>query len=137
MDNIEQYVVEPMDSIVKDRWIKALRSGEYKQTRGALRKSNGEPSYCCLGVLCNIYLSDGNNVTWGQDDEFYYPEGGGSSAYKRIRGILPSVVMQWAGLNDSKAQFRGGEAYTDSTLAGVNDNGKSFEEIANIIEEKF
>lgn len=32
-------------------WIKALRSGEYKQTRKTLQDEYG---YCCLGVLCKI-----------------------------------------------------------------------------------
>lgn len=40
---------------VRDKWIKALRSGRYKQTTGRLRKKiNGKYRYCCLGVLCKI-----------------------------------------------------------------------------------
>jgi len=39
-----------MDPELKRKWIKALRSGKYKQGRGQLwRKSDN--SYCCLGVL--------------------------------------------------------------------------------------
>jgi hypothetical protein len=33
------------------RWANALRSGEYKQTRGSLHK-NG--AFCCLGVACVV-----------------------------------------------------------------------------------
>ena len=33
-------------------WVKALRSGEYKQTTGQLRKDDG---HCCLGVACDLY----------------------------------------------------------------------------------
>ena len=38
---------------LRDKWVKALRSGEYKQGRLRLRdiKTN---SYCCLGVLCMV-----------------------------------------------------------------------------------
>ena len=32
-------------------WMKALRSGKYKQARGMLEKSYG---FCCLGVACEI-----------------------------------------------------------------------------------
>lgn len=32
-------------------WLKALRSGEYKQTTGVLQR---EKSYCCLGVAATI-----------------------------------------------------------------------------------
>ena len=35
----------------KEKWIKALRSEEYIQEKGALKGING---YCCLGVACRI-----------------------------------------------------------------------------------
>lgn len=34
------------------KWIKALRSGEYGQIRNKL--SSGDGDYCCLGVACKI-----------------------------------------------------------------------------------
>lgn len=37
----------------KREWLKALRSGEYKQTDSELY-SPGAGGYCCLGVLCKI-----------------------------------------------------------------------------------
>ena len=40
-----------MDKKLKARWVKALRSGKYKQGQGFL-KSGGE--FCCLGVLRDI-----------------------------------------------------------------------------------
>lgn len=46
-----------MDEQLKQKWIKALRSGRYKQTTNTLRAidQKGEPTgYCCLGVLCAI-----------------------------------------------------------------------------------
>jgi hypothetical protein len=42
-----------MDAKLKAKWIKALRSGEYKQGKTFLYKAN-EEAYCCLGVLCAI-----------------------------------------------------------------------------------
>jgi hypothetical protein len=39
-----------MDTQVKQRWLEALRSGEYKKARGRLHNTrNG--THCCLGVL--------------------------------------------------------------------------------------
>jgi len=38
-----------------EQWIKALRSGEYKQGRGALQ---GPQGYCCLGVACKVTIDD-------------------------------------------------------------------------------
>jgi hypothetical protein len=38
------------------RWLAALRSGKYKQAKGALllKDAEGNKSYCCLGVACDI-----------------------------------------------------------------------------------
>lgn len=33
------------------KWVKALRSGKYRQTRGSLKF---EGAYCCLGVLNSV-----------------------------------------------------------------------------------
>ena len=44
----------------KEAWIKALKSGNYVQGAGSLRKNpthstpNCKPTYCCLGVACSI-----------------------------------------------------------------------------------
>lgn len=35
------------------KWLAALRSGEYKQSRESLYDGNG---YCCLGVLQKIHV---------------------------------------------------------------------------------
>ena len=35
------------------KWVKALRSGKYAQTRGRLRRIGAE-EFCCLGVLCEV-----------------------------------------------------------------------------------
>lgn len=51
-----------MNPEIKEKWLAALRSGEYKQTRGALfrprRLDDVKPifpaGYCCLGVLCDV-----------------------------------------------------------------------------------
>lgn len=46
-----------MDKELKDKWVKALRSGEYKQGVAHLVNENDQghyKSYCCLGVLCKI-----------------------------------------------------------------------------------
>ncbi len=44
-----------MPRILRRKWIKALRSGEYVQGQGCLRQKRGkEQSYCCLGVLHDV-----------------------------------------------------------------------------------
>jgi hypothetical protein len=41
-----------MDPKVKKLWVKALRSGKYRQGRQELITDKG--SMCCLGVLCQV-----------------------------------------------------------------------------------
>lgn len=36
-----------------EQWVSALRSGKYKQTKGALQNQDG---YCCLGVACDLFI---------------------------------------------------------------------------------
>ena len=45
---------------LKAKWVKALRSGEYRQGRGKMKDlmatavTGGKPFYCCLGVLAEL-----------------------------------------------------------------------------------
>lgn len=46
-----------MKKVWKDKWLKALRSRKFKQTRGKLEridKAENVVGNCCLGVLCRI-----------------------------------------------------------------------------------
>lgn len=36
-----------MNEEMKSKWVKALRSGQYKQARGRVKRDD---SYCCIGV---------------------------------------------------------------------------------------
>ena len=52
---------------LKDKWIKALESGEYTQGFGALVKNkeisiSGKTEHCCLGVLGDIHPGLENKV---------------------------------------------------------------------------
>lgn len=42
-----------MTTKIATKWINALRSGDYNQTKHCLQDQNG---FCCLGVLCDITL---------------------------------------------------------------------------------
>lgn len=43
-----------MKNNIMKKWVKALRSGKYKQGTGTLKQynRNEEAKHCCLGVLC-------------------------------------------------------------------------------------
>jgi hypothetical protein len=113
-----------MKKSVAMKWVKALRSGRYKQTDGQLmyRGLDGKPSYCCLGVLCRVV---GKPAKAGPDGE----------------EVAPPKVCALAGLaeGDPKTSITReyeGKTY-HKTLSVLNDSGKSFEEIADIIEQEW
>lgn len=102
-----------MPKDLKDKWLAALRSGEYKQCKGTL--SDGE-GYCCLGVLQMV--ADGR--------------------VERFNGVPEAVpTISWYGrhhigiLDDLRAfSLKDG----CRALAEMNDGGLSFKEVADAIE---
>lgn len=121
-----------MNKEIKDKWVKALTSGKYKQTTSFLKDNVG---YCCLGVLCDIYRKETKKGVWVRDEDNnafafkveYYSE------YE----LLPKEVKEWANLTSINPTVTLGEneghSFGIPTLADINDNGKSFKDIAEII----
>lgn len=106
-------------------WIAALRSGEYSQTIGTLKDSSG---FCCLGVACDLYIAE-HDTGWDRDvfhDSF---------ALHGLQDILPVEVADWLGIPMHYPSRRDPLMYGTSTLSGLNDNGNTFETIADLIEE--
>jgi len=112
----------------KQQWLAALRSGDYTQTKDALRDDRG---FCCLGVACDIH----NPSQWGE------PNGTGSRA-------AASGDYGFPGFDDIPLEaltvLRQLEYIEDGITMGnslmrrlsvLNDDGKSFAEIADWIEE--
>jgi len=108
-----------MKEEVKDKWVKALRSGEYKQGKNRLEDKQG--NYCCLGVLCVLAQKEGVKI-----DLLSNPE--------QIIGVNigdQPEVRRWASIK----QMSG--SYGPSSLVRDNDSGATFPEIADIIEENW
>lgn len=105
----------------------ALRSGEYKQTRGALSRGD---EFCCLGVACEI----SGLGTWSESDSELAPRIFMTVSHADHM-ILPSGVMKYYGFSESNPTVRHNDR--DYSLGGLNDRYVSFEEIAAIIEKNF
>lgn len=106
-----------MDKKIKAKWLKALRSGEYKRGKEFLYQVCGdEHRFCCLGVLAHI----ASPVPWRRA-----PGHSGVYMFNGKAGLLPVSFRNKIGL-DEKAQDK---------LIGMNDGGKSFKTIANWIEK--
>lgn len=76
---------------IKDKWIAALTSGEYKQGQGYLRLGD---TYCCLGVLCDLLgwkLSKASNAV---------------DKYKRLTALLGYENEKLQRLNDDGDSFK-------------------------------
>lgn len=54
-----------MDKKLKKKWVKALRSGRYKQIQNTLVTNGG---YCCLGVLARVMDPKGKRLDMGYPD---------------------------------------------------------------------
>lgn len=118
-----------MKKEVKDLWVKALRSGKYKQTTKTL-KNNEDDAYCCLGVLCDI----SKQGEWGTHGTHpLYMCGDNLNDF----GELPSAVMYYAGISHSQGlvEFPKG---TFVSLINLNDTRRrSFKQIAAFIERNW
>lgn len=123
---------------IKAEWLAALRGGEYEQGQGLLRRDNhlkkGQSQYCCLGVLCDLLVKKGIGQ-WVFDDE----ENGWM--YADQAGMLNDISLTEATLEKIGVGVEvGSEMRVDHDggyLTTMNDQGKSFATIAQVIEEQF
>lgn len=127
----------PLKPEIKALWIEALRSGEYEQGQEYL---NSEKGFCCLGVLCDIAIKEGVIPDWREKPEPQaYGQGHELIAVKWVLGsasLLPREVHDWAGLKRDDEFSTLGYLGDGTSLASMNDNGSTFAEIADVIEEK-
>jgi hypothetical protein len=140
--------MEKMNPEAKKLWIEALRSGEYQQTRSVLHDDNG---FCCLGVLCDVAMKNWDIMSeWRESTEEERDAqdvlcDGPAYAFLGQVNVLPEQVMEWAGLEKNNPDVHGqcddedcacdeGGEWT-VTLAELNDDGRSFSEIADMIED--
>lgn len=113
-----------MKKDIMEKWITALKSGEYKQTKFYLKAAKSKKSYgyCCLGVLCDLAIKDGVNIKVQKErdesNNFRY-------VFDSESGTLPTSVKKWADFYDYDFI---------KTLTEMNDNeGMNFRQIASVI----
>lgn len=145
-----------MKADIKQEWIDALRSGEFKQGAGDLHQVRPigvggeiEERFCCLGIL-SVMCKNAGAVTSNEAERV-----GTVVAYgeKGETAYLPTEVIAWAGLEyTGKRTFQGSGVeevrgiidigtkkknfHDEINLSRMNDTGASFEEIADVIEQQ-
>ena len=97
------------------RLIKALRSGEYTQCKGRLRKAD---TFCIGGVACDLYRKS----VYGKKANSYWSDNCFMSSGHASIGIIPSNVVSYFGIDMVM--------YTRK-----NDDGWSFARLARHLEK--
>lgn len=119
-------------------WLKALRSGTYKQGRSRLRRGD---MFCCLGVACDVYRKTTGKGTW-----FAYAEGRGMYEFRATRRTpniqslsLPAIVSKWFGFggDDDPMLIDATMTKEATTCSTANDRGARFKKIADRIERRY
>ena len=116
-----------MKKQIADRWVAALRSGEYTQYTNFLANEN-RTEHCCLGVLCELAIKDGVEMEVARAGSNYYARFDGENSH------LPDCVEDWA---DTYGVVAVTARSSLTELAHMNDEGRSFEDIADVIEENW
>ena len=111
-----------------DGWVKALRSGDYKQGRNLLCY---EGAYCCLGVLCKLqgrpkshkvdglhFRYDGNGKVLSSDNPLY-------GLLQRDGAFPDGTTGRIDGVDNADGVL---------SLTYLNDNGVPFTDIATVLE---
>lgn len=111
-------ISSPMNPKVKAKWIAALRSGRYKQTKSVLKNMLGN---CCLGVLCETLRV--RKIYDVEHSRYLFKD---KKGYLEHSTSLPLNVRTSAGLTRP----------IEDRLAEMNDLDKmSFNQIADWIEK--
>jgi hypothetical protein len=122
-----------MKKEVMEKWVKALRSGEYNQTKNFLCTDAG---YCCLGVLTDLYIQETIEQAplFAKNWEEAYKDNEDEQTvfvFDNENETLPQEVLNWAGMKDHCGTYNS----RDKCLTVLNDTGMSFEKIADVIEQ--
>ena len=108
----------------KEKWLEALRSGDYDQCQSQLHEEGG---FCCLGVAGIIC---GHSIEF-MGDQGVFTKDQFKGNYKKLR--IPSC------LKGSPVQSKNLEPVKDfnqivKTLTDMNDGGDTFDDIADWVE---
>jgi len=114
-----------MNKEIAKKWVEALRSGNYKQGHCQLRSTDNK--YCCLGVLCDLY-TQATGAQWIRKDRAEYQIHFDSK-------ILSPSVREWSGMQSTTGRYENLDTCDKTDLTVDNDYGKTFQEIADIIEK--
>lgn len=126
----------------RQAWVKALLSDKYSQDTSYLKTDDG---FCCLGVICDIEGVEWSEETKSGERGYMFGKEGEAEG-------LNVALMERYGLNGIQGQLNDTiywiegewqrevppEQYSYSSydgLAEANDDGRSFKDIADLIND--
>ena len=122
-----------MKKEIAERWVSALRSGEYKQGKLYLKSENG---YCCLGVLCDILGVEWKEEIWRDSGFKKELNTWGAEDSAQQTGDMPAHVEMASPLT-AIGQIRDAQYYpqypTGNVLFFVNYNVSQGKHIENLV----
>ena len=141
---------ETMNEEWRDKWVAALRSGQYRQGVGSL--TGPEDTYCCLGVLCNVfdpagwdsnepgsaymhdYKEDHEEAEWDNDPNTGHGDHSEHWDTTHSETELPESLGELLGIHNGDQQML--IAFNDGVNGVHNPLGVhlTFSEIADVIE---
>lgn len=124
------------------KWVKAFKSKKYKQGTGTLKHydNNAQARHCCLGVLCELYndqMRKNKKKTLSEKTLNHDSFSHGVVEFNRNRDYLPKKVVDWADMKGNFGEFYDQNNNRYNSLSDLNDDGKKFNTIANIIEKNW
>jgi hypothetical protein len=103
---------------IAEMWCKELESGFWEQGKYFLEHTN---TYCVFGVLANIAATQGICSHSGHN----------IGTFDGNWSLVPESVVKWAELKSNNGEIPG----LKYPLAEMNDNGKSFKQLAEVIRK--
>ncbi len=122
-----------MKKEIAEKWVADLRTNP-PQCKSVLYNGRG---YCCLGRLCVILGVEFKNqyeinVSYPLYQYLPYRDGNRINTDYSADAVLPEEIQDLAGMHSANGFMHSGNALSD-----LNDSGKSFSQIADIIEENW
>jgi hypothetical protein len=125
--------------------VEALRSGEFLQSYGRLRRPPWPPSeegveeekgwrYCCLGVGCELYRRETQKADWATQTDYSTSDNPVLyGVFLEESAYLPREVQKWYG-------FESGDPNLDNGMRATYFNDEkelNFDEIADLFEKEY
>jgi len=96
-----------MNKVLKAKWVKALRSGKYKQ---GTRWLQANERFCCLGVLCELLeipAVPAPTEIWYNEGVFMYDDANGTPSLptQEKMGLTEDQVRTLWHMNDGQGKY--------------------------------